>query len=145
MLVLADRFAALLHGLFTFCVPRGGARTRTPITMPLTDPVAREFAHVRRHGWPLAVVSVSVLKGRGASRRVARIARDSSRFKLRSMTRDADSTKERLRYPNILSWPDFKVADDRRVTRTGRWLRKYSLDALPQLRNASRLAPRGSS
>jgi lipopolysaccharide/colanic/teichoic acid biosynthesis glycosyltransferase len=46
--------------------------------------------------------------------------------------------KEGLRHLNTLAWPDFKIAEDPRVTRTGRWLRKYSLDELPQLYNVLR-------
>ena len=37
-----------------------------------------------------------------------------------------------------MAWPDFKIADDPRVTRVGRMLRKYSLDELPQLYNVLR-------
>ena len=36
---------------------------------------------------------------------------------------------------NELSWPDFKISDDPRVTRVGRFLRKTSLDELPQIIN----------
>jgi lipopolysaccharide/colanic/teichoic acid biosynthesis glycosyltransferase len=311
MLALVDRFAAFSLGLTTFCLPRGGADRRTPTTMPLTDPVARSFAHVRRQGSPLAVASISVPNGRGASRRLARIVRDllpslrrtdvivrvvkerlvvvlpgdddhvaasvlrrcltgenanmcvgiaafprdgptfaslrdvalareqpwqagrgpSSEDspgpdagempkraaperdegtpettdrpsvlvearpvtaslrraadllvlalaaplvvpliallalvvkvdspgpafvrirrlgrdgrpfdlrKLRSMTRDAEGQRKALSHLNVLPWPDFKLADDPRVTRAGRWLRKYSLDELPQLYNVLR-------
>jgi lipopolysaccharide/colanic/teichoic acid biosynthesis glycosyltransferase len=311
MLVLIDRFAALSVDLSTFCLPRGGARGRDSKTMLLTDPVAREFAHVRRQGSPLTVASISVPTRRGASRQLARIARallpslrrtdvivralkgrlvvllpggdehvaasvldrslagesadvfvgiatfphdgptfaslreiaqareqpwsdaggprgggrpdppagevaklhDPARgdgtakmgerppmlfetrsitailrraadllalvltapvvvpviallalavkldspgpafvritrvgrggkpfelLKLRSMIKDADKRKEELRHLNILPWPDFKVADDPRITRAGRWLRRYSLDELPQLYNVLR-------
>lgn len=72
---------------------------------------------------------------------IERIGRDGRPFrlwKLRSMCADADRMKEELRHLNILPWPDFKLAHDPRVTRSGRWLRKYSLDELPQLYNVLR-------
>jgi lipopolysaccharide/colanic/teichoic acid biosynthesis glycosyltransferase len=46
--------------------------------------------------------------------------------------------KEELRHLNALAWPDFKIPDDPRITRAGRWLRRYSLDELPQLYNVLR-------
>lgn len=300
LLVVADRFAALSHGISTFCLPRDGAGTGVSKATPLTDPVAREFAHVRREGSSLAVASISVPQPRGASRRLARIARDLlpdlrrtdvivravkerlvlvlpggdaqvaaavlrrslagkhpdlrlgiasfpddglnfaalkqaaqareqpwpdlggppagdapapaggecadgiperapvlleswagrprlaraadllvlmvaaplvlpllmllalivkldspgpafvrlrrvgrdgrpfELLKLRSMVRDAEGRKEALRHLSVLPWPDFKLPDDPRVTRAGRWLRKYSLDELPQLYNVLR-------
>jgi lipopolysaccharide/colanic/teichoic acid biosynthesis glycosyltransferase len=73
--------------------------------------------------------------------RVKRIGRDGRPFgllKLRSMRRDAEQLKESLRHLNTLPWPDFKIENDPRVTRMGRWLRKYSLDELPQLYNVLR-------
>jgi lipopolysaccharide/colanic/teichoic acid biosynthesis glycosyltransferase len=73
--------------------------------------------------------------------RIKRLGRDGRPFgllKLRSMTRDADRMKEALRHLNTMAWPDFKIADDPRVTRLGRVLRKYSLDELPQLYNVLR-------
>jgi lipopolysaccharide/colanic/teichoic acid biosynthesis glycosyltransferase len=54
------------------------------------------------------------------------------------MRRDAEQMKEALRHLNTLPWPDFKIENDPRVTRVGRWLRKYSLDELPQLYNVLR-------
>jgi lipopolysaccharide/colanic/teichoic acid biosynthesis glycosyltransferase len=56
-------------------------------------------------------------------------------YKLRTMVRDAEDQKSRLGSLNELSWPDFKIARDPRVTRVGRMLRKTSLDELPQLLN----------
>jgi lipopolysaccharide/colanic/teichoic acid biosynthesis glycosyltransferase len=73
--------------------------------------------------------------------RIQRLGRDGRPFgllKLRSMSRDADRMKEQLRHLNTMAWPDFKIADDPRVTRLGRVLRKYSLDELPQLYNVLR-------
>ncbi len=73
--------------------------------------------------------------------RIKRLGRDGQPFdlfKLRSMTRDAEHLKETLKHMNTLAWPDFKIAEDPRVTRVGRLLRKYSLDELPQLHNILR-------
>jgi lipopolysaccharide/colanic/teichoic acid biosynthesis glycosyltransferase len=73
--------------------------------------------------------------------RINRLGRDGRPFgllKLRSMSRDAERMKEALRHLNTMAWPDFKIAEDPRVTRLGRVLRKYSLDELPQLYNVLR-------
>lgn len=56
-------------------------------------------------------------------------------FKLRTMVANADELKERYAHLNELSPPDFKITDDPRVTKVGRFLRKTSLDELPQLLN----------
>jgi lipopolysaccharide/colanic/teichoic acid biosynthesis glycosyltransferase len=59
-------------------------------------------------------------------------------LKFRTMFRDADALKESLRERSVVAWPDFRVADDPRVTRLGRVLRTTSLDELPQLVNVLR-------
>ena len=56
-------------------------------------------------------------------------------YKFRTMVSNADALKESLRKNNERSGPFFKMADDPRITRLGRWLRRYSLDELPQLWN----------
>ena len=56
-------------------------------------------------------------------------------YKFRTMVSNADALKERLRRNNQRSGPFFKIADDPRITRLGRFLRHYSLDELPQLWN----------
>ena len=56
-------------------------------------------------------------------------------YKLRTMLKNAEELKEQYRHLNELTWPDFKISDDPRVTRVGRILRKTSLDELPQLLN----------
>lgn len=56
-------------------------------------------------------------------------------YKFRTMANDADQRKDLLRQRNERSGPTFKIFDDPRVTRVGRFLRRYSLDELPQLWN----------
>jgi lipopolysaccharide/colanic/teichoic acid biosynthesis glycosyltransferase len=59
-------------------------------------------------------------------------------YKFRTMVANADELKEQLRHLSEVPWPDFRLTDDPRVTRTGRFLRKTSLDELPQLFNVLR-------
>jgi exopolysaccharide biosynthesis polyprenyl glycosylphosphotransferase len=59
-------------------------------------------------------------------------------YKFRTMSTDADRLKEQLRACNQRHGPFFKIADDPRITRAGRFLRRYSLDELPQLWNVVR-------
>jgi exopolysaccharide biosynthesis polyprenyl glycosylphosphotransferase len=56
-------------------------------------------------------------------------------YKLRTMLANADSLKDTLRKSNERKGPFFKMENDPRITRAGRWLRKFSIDELPQLGN----------
>jgi exopolysaccharide biosynthesis polyprenyl glycosylphosphotransferase len=56
-------------------------------------------------------------------------------LKFRSMYSDAEQRRHELEQFNQMSGPVFKLDRDPRVTRLGRWLRKYSIDELPQLFN----------
>ena len=70
-----------------------------------------------------------------------RTGRDGRRFrmrKFRTMVRNAEELKAELAHLNILPPPDFKIPNDPRITRVGRFLRQSSLDELPQLLNVIR-------
>ena len=70
--------------------------------------------------------------------RVGRKGRDFICHKFRTMVMDADKWKEHLRGCNEREGPFFKIKNDPRITRVGRFLRRYSLDELPQLWNVLR-------
>jgi exopolysaccharide biosynthesis polyprenyl glycosylphosphotransferase len=59
-------------------------------------------------------------------------------FKFRTMVTNAEQFKHELEAMNEMTGPVFKVTNDPRVTPMGKFLRKYSLDELPQLFNVLR-------
>ncbi len=73
-----------------------------------------------------------------SAERAGRKGRPFRCFKFRTMVTGADNLKHALRMRNQREGPFFKVADDPRVTRAGRFLRRFSLDELPQFLNVLR-------
>lgn len=67
--------------------------------------------------------------------RLGRNKRQFTIYKFRTMTSDAEQRFEEIEHLNEVSGPVFKMMNDPRVTRVGRFLRKTSLDELPQLVN----------
>jgi len=73
--------------------------------------------------------------------RQTRVGKDGAEFgmfKFRSMYRDADQRLKELEAQNEASGPLFKMKNDPRVTRVGKWMRKFSIDEFPQLLNVLR-------
>lgn len=56
-------------------------------------------------------------------------------YKFRTMVKDAEKMKKLLKGQNQMDGPAFKIKDDPRVTFVGKFLRKFSMDELPQLFN----------
>jgi lipopolysaccharide/colanic/teichoic acid biosynthesis glycosyltransferase len=70
--------------------------------------------------------------------RQARTGKGGHRFrmyKFRTMVPNAEELKHTYAHLNELTWPDFKITNDPRVTQIGHILRRTSLDELPQLLN----------
>ncbi len=91
----------------------------------------------------MLVISLAVMvDSRGpifyVSERIGKRGRVFPCFKFRTMVRDAEALKRELAKHNERDSILFKMTKDPRVTRTGRFLRKYSLDELPQFFNVLR-------
>lgn len=87
------------------------------------------------------VVAIRLDSAGPAFFRQERVGRDDSRFliwKFRTMTVGAEARLVELSDANEASGLLFKLREDPRVTRIGRWLRRTSLDELPQLINVAR-------
>lgn len=70
-----------------------------------------------------------------SQKRVGKYGREFDMYKFRSMVVNAEELKEKLAAQNEMSGPMFKMKDDPRVTKVGKFIRKTSLDELPQLWN----------
>jgi lipopolysaccharide/colanic/teichoic acid biosynthesis glycosyltransferase len=71
-------------------------------------------------------------------RRVGKDGHEFEMYKFRSMVDKADELKEHLKDLNEADGPLFKIKDDPRMTRIGRFLRRTSIDELPQVINILR-------
>ena len=91
----------------------------------------------------LAIIAIAIkLDSPGpvlySSPRIGRKGRKFICHKFRTMVVNADAMKDQLRHLNERQGPTFKITNDPRITRLGRFFRKYSLDELPQLWNVLR-------
>ena len=90
--------------------------------------------------WLFVIIAIAIkLTSKGTvifhQSRGGKNGRPFSMFKFRTMRTDAEMQREELQKFNVMSGPVFKVVQDPRVTPIGRFLRKTSLDELPQLWN----------
>ena len=98
------------------------------IALPLWMPLIGIIALIIRFTSPGAPVVFNQLRtGKGGSRFYM--------YKFRTMVPNAEELKAKYAHLNELQWPDFKITNDPRITRLGKFLRKTSLDELPQLFN----------
>lgn len=67
--------------------------------------------------------------------RVGKNSKEFKMYKFRSMVENAEELKKALVHKNEMSGPMFKIKEDPRVTRVGRFIRRTSIDELPQLIN----------
>lgn len=91
----------------------------------------------------LLVVGICIkLESKGpiffSQKRVGLNGEEFNMFKLRSMVVNAEELKEKLTSQNEMAGPMFKMKDDPRITNVGKFIRKTSIDELPQLFNILR-------
>jgi exopolysaccharide biosynthesis polyprenyl glycosylphosphotransferase len=103
-----DRVGAFC-ALLLFALPMAAVAIMIRITSP--GPVIFRQRRAGKHGKPFVM------------------------YKFRSMSNDAEMRRAELEPFNQMSGPVFKVEDDPRITPFGRWLRRTSIDELPQLVN----------
>jgi len=70
-----------------------------------------------------------------SQKRVGLNKKEFKMYKLRSMVCNAEELKDKLKDKNEMSGPMFKIKDDPRITKIGKFIRKTSIDELPQLIN----------
>jgi lipopolysaccharide/colanic/teichoic acid biosynthesis glycosyltransferase len=98
------------------------------ITLPLWLPLNGIVALMIRFTSPGAPVMFKQLRtGKGGRRFYM--------YKFRTMVPNAEELKSQYAHLNELQWPDFKITNDPRITRLGKFLRKTSLDEIPQFFN----------
>ena len=88
--------------------------------------------------WPIIALAIRLSSRGPVLYRQVRCGLQGRRFELlkfRTMVEGADRMQPELAHLNVMDGPVFKAPGDPRVTRVGRWLRRWSLDELPQLVN----------
>ena len=74
-----------------------------------------------------------------SQKRVGQHGKEFNMYKFRSMVSNAEELKEKLLKQNEMSGPMFKMKNDPRITKVGKFIRKTSIDELPQLLNVLKI------
>lgn len=103
------------------------------------DIIAASFA-ILVFSIPMLIIALVIFISDGHSPifkqvRVGRYGEEFLMYKFRTMVPNADRLKDSLMAQNEMDGPVFKIADDPRITKVGKFLRKTSLDELPQFFN----------
>src|ERR671925_1876706 len=98
------------------------------VTLPFWLPLIAAIALIIRITSPGAPVIFEQLRTGKGGRRF-------NMYKFRTMVPNAEELKAQYAHLNELQWPDFKITNDPRITKIGKFLRKTSLDELPQVVN----------
>jgi exopolysaccharide biosynthesis polyprenyl glycosylphosphotransferase len=123
-------FAPVHHDAFRISVKRGIDIAGSAILLLLAAPILA-----------IAALAIRLTSQGPVLFRQVRCGLHGRRFemlKLRTMVVDAEAQQAELQAQNEMSGPVFKLDDDPRVTRVGHWLRRFSIDELPQLFNVLR-------
>jgi exopolysaccharide biosynthesis polyprenyl glycosylphosphotransferase len=123
----ALRFAPVHHSNARLAVKRGMDVVGAVSLLLITAPVIAGCALAVRLSSPGPAFFRQIRSGKNGRR--------FSIVKLRTMCNDAEARREALQHLNEMEGPVFKIQDDPRVTKVGRFLRRHSLDELPQLWN----------
>jgi exopolysaccharide biosynthesis polyprenyl glycosylphosphotransferase len=131
-----------LHGLTLMHLPTASLGPGARVTKRIIDVAAASLALVVAAPAMLFVAVAIKLDSRGPvffrQERMGRAGRPFQIFKFRSMTADAWEKRDTVAELNELDGPMFKMENDPRVTRVGAFIRKTSLDEIPQLINVVR-------
>ena len=128
--LVALRFAAVHHSQTRLLIKRGIDVVGATVGLLLGAPVIAVAGLMVRSTSPGPVFFRQI--------RCGLYGRRFSMLKLRTMHVDAEEQLEGLRHLNEMDGPVFKLHEDPRVTPVGRFLRRWSLDELPQLWNVLR-------
>ena len=121
----------VFRGVAYFMVKRVLDLVLVVITLPFWLPLHAVIALIIRITSPgEAVLFTQLRTGKGGRR--------FHMYKFRTMVPNAEELKSEYAHLNELKWPDFKITNDPRIIPIGRFLRKTSLDELPQLFNVLR-------